>query len=134
MVRCALVWLEGHAGVKLGACGVDVRDFVARMSHSATEGPAKEQAQAPPLPIEAVIALEQLVSTAHTLPLRVFAGICCLCVHGVKRWADVQHVTCLLHTEDGVMLTTYKSKKKDRPLLWAALRHGFWRGCLGAVV
>ena len=78
--------------------------------------------------METVISLEQLVLTANSLPLRVFAGICCLCIHGVKRWADVQHVMRLLHTEDGVLLTTYKSKKKDKPLLWAALRQGFGDG------
>ena len=51
-----------------------------------------------------------------------------MCVHGVKRRVDVQHVMRLLHTTDGVMLTIYKSKRKDRPLLWAALRHGFGEG------
>ena len=85
----------------------------------------KEHEQAPPLPVDTVCAIEGLRSTAHTLPLRVFAGVICLCVHGVKRWADVQHAKRVVNTADGVMLTTYKSKKRDKPLLWAALRLGF---------
>ena len=44
------------------------------------------------MPVKSVIALEELVSADHTLPLRVFAGVACLCVYGVKRWSDVQHV------------------------------------------
>ena len=69
--------------------------------------------------------IEGLCLRAHTLPLRVFAGVVCMCVHGIKRWSDVQHVLRLLRSEDGVLATTYKSKRKDRPLLWAALRQGF---------
>ena len=75
----------------------------------------KEHEQAPPLPVGTVCAIEELVARAHTLPLRVFAGVVCLCVHGVKRWADVQYVRKLVNTEDGVMLTTYKSKRKGLP-------------------
>ena len=132
VVRCALVWLEQHAGVKLGACGVAIRDYVAQLSHTTIDGfVPREQSQAPPLGVASVMALENLVETAHTLPLRMFAGVCCLCIHGVKRWADVQHVRDLSHTRDGVMLTTYKSKRKDKPMLWAALREGFGKGAWG---
>ena len=86
-VRAALCWCENHMKVQLGATGVEVRNFTESISKTSSPGClVKEKDQAPPLPVEYVIALEGLVSTAHTLPLRVFAGVCCLCTHGVKRW------------------------------------------------
>ena len=48
-----------------------------------------------------------------------------MCVHGVKRWVDVQHVLNVKPTADSLLLKTYKSEKKDKPLSWAALRRGF---------
>ena len=62
----------------------------------------KSKHQAPALPVDSVIALEDLVSSAHTLPVRVHAGIACLCVHGVKRWSDAQHVGDVGSTEDAI--------------------------------
>ena len=62
---------------------------------------------------------------APTLPLRVMAGITCLMIHGVKRWADVQHCSEVAYNPDAVMFTSYRSKKKWKALKWAALRTGF---------
>ena len=102
--------------------------FVGGLYWPTAEGATlKDHEQAPPLPIDAVVSVEGLVLTAPIVPLRMWAGVVCGCVHGVKRWADVQHVLGMSSTEDGVLLKTYKSKKKDKPLLWAALRWGFGR-------
>ena len=65
------------------------------------------------------------MSSAHTLPLRIFAGIVCLCTHGVKRWSDAQHISKLEESKDALLPTTYRSKRKEEPMLWAALRSGF---------
>ena len=127
-VRAALCWCESHIKVLLGATGVEVRDFTEQLGRTSPGGLVKEKDQAPPLPVDFVVALEGLVGSAHTLPLRIFAGVCCLCTHGVKRWADVQHVLRMSSTDDGLMVTTYRSKRKERPFLWAALRLGFGAG------
>ena len=95
MVRCSQVWCESHARVHLNACGMEIRTFVLGLSRSPSEGgdlPVKDLKQAPPLPVDTVCAIEGLCSLDLPLPLRVFSGIICLCVHGIKRWSDVQHV------------------------------------------
>ena len=46
----------------------------------------------------------------------------------MKRWTDVQHALFMAATDDGLMVTTYRSKRKERPFLWAALRLGFGAG------
>ena len=113
----------------MNASGVEIKSFVAGLARPTSAGPAlKDHEQAPTLPVESVVSIEGLVLSAPTLPLRIFAGVVCLCVHGVKRWADVQHVLSLSSTSDGVLLKTYKSKRKDKPLTWAALRRGFGSG------
>ena len=113
-VRCALVWFENHARISLNACGIDVRDYVSGLTARdlMTDKISKVARQAPFLPVDVVIKLERLVTTAHTLPLRVFAGVVCLCVHGVKRWSEVQHVMNMSASEDGLLVTTYKTKKR----------------------
>ena len=129
-IKCALVWFESHAKIQLNATGVEVRDYVSGLTVRDASGLHKVEAarQAPPLPVDTVIRLERLATTAHTLPFRVFAGVICLCVHGVKRWSDVQHVLSMSALADGLLVKTYKSKeKKDFPILWGALREGF--GC-----
>ena len=99
-VRCALIWAELHAKVQLNSTGVEVRDFVSGL---VVRNPSslywvKAAHQAPPFPVDVLIRLEGLVATAHTLPLRVYAGVVCLCAHGVKRWSDVQHVLSMPST------------------------------------
>ena len=127
-VKCALTWFETKARVQLNTLAVEVGDYVAKLCMRDANGKLRKVAhQAPPLPIDVVCELERLVSTAHTLPLRVFAGVVCLCVHGVKRWSDVQHVLSIQELADGLMVTTYKSKRRSSHLLWGALRDGF--GC-----
>ena len=132
IICCALDWLESHAKVHLSAGGVEIKSFVMSLARPCAEGAAvKDHEQAPPLPVDTVCAIEGLCSTAHSLPLRVFSGVICLCVHGVKRWADVQHVRKVVNTIDGVMLTTYRSK-----ISWSCVlpapecacvgRHGVW--------
>ena len=125
-VRSAMIWCEKHTRTRLGADVSEVRAFVAQLTFQLPSGQmAKAPYQAPPLPVEYVIALEGLVLTAHTLPLRIFAGIACACVHGVKRWADVLHSVEVVASADALSWVTYKSKKKHAPLKWAALRIGF---------
>ena len=126
-VRCALVWFEGHAKVHMKASGIEVRDYVSGLTarDPLTNKIAKVARQAPHLPVDVVSKLERLVTTAHTLPLRVFAGVLCLCVHGVKRWSDVQHVSSISASADGLLVTTYKAKKRSYPVIWGALREGF---------
>ena len=88
-VRCALVWCEEYLEVPCGAVEVELRSFVLQLVVVSPPGKQiKAPHQAPPLPVESSIALECLVASAHTLPLQVFAGVVCLCVHGVTRWAD----------------------------------------------
>ena len=124
--KCALNWFGSHAKIQLNSTGVEIRDYVSGLTvRDPTGQHRKNTHQAPPLPVDVVIALEGLVTTAHTLPLRVFAGVVCLCVHGVKRWSDVQHVLSMTTCEDGLMVQTYKSKKREYPVLWGALRDGF---------
>ena len=102
-VRCALVWCEDHLKVGLGVKGVEIRSFVLKLVVVTPDGKSvKSKHQAPALPVDSVIALEDLVSSAHTLPLRVYAGLACLCVHGVKRWSDAQHVGDVGSTEDAI--------------------------------
>ena len=85
-----------------------MRDFTERLGRTSPGGLVKDEYQAPPLPVDYVVALEGLVETVHTLPLRIFAGVCCLCTHGVRRWSDVQHVLRMTSTDDGLMVTTYR--------------------------
>ena len=108
VVRCSLVWLESHAMVSLNASGNGVRDFVLSLARPMAGGPApKPKDEAPPLPVVFVEAIEGLALTAPTLPLQVFAGVVLLCVHGVKRWADVQFVLETSHTDSGILMTTF---------------------------
>jgi len=54
----------------------------------------------------------------------VFAGVCCALCHGVLRCSDVLHSEGLSLSEDAVMGTCWKMKKKAAPVPWAALRMG----------
>ena len=78
------------------------------------------------------MALEGLVSSAHTFPLRVYARALCLMLHDVKRWADIQHCVELVYRTDAIVATSYKSKKKRKPLKWACLRAGFGKSNWGS--
>jgi hypothetical protein len=129
-IRCSLNWFEAHAKIQLNSLSVGVRDFVSGLTIMDPNGTKiiKVKQQAPPLPVDIVRGVEGLVISAHTLPLRIMAGVVCLCVHGVKRWSDVQHVLQMTTTDDGLLVTTYKSKRKEFPLVWAALRMGFGLG------
>ena len=126
-VRCALNWFENHSSTPIGSLGVDIRDCVNGLSpaHGGSNTVAETKHQAPALSVDAIVFIEHLVCSAHTLPLRIFAGIVCLCTHGVKRWADAQHLSRLEESKDALLPTTYRSKRKDRPLRWAALKTGF---------
>ena len=79
-VRCALVRFESHVKIHTNACGIEVRDCVSRLTtrDPVTQKMTKVARQAPFLPVDIVIKLERLVTTAHTVPLRVFAGVLCL--------------------------------------------------------
>jgi len=71
-----------------------------------------------------VIGMESLVFDAPTVPLAVYAGVCCALCHGVLRCSDVLHSEGLSLSEDAVMGTCWKMKKKAAPVPWAALRMG----------
>ena len=43
----------------------------------------------------------------------------------MKRWSDAQHLSKLEESLDALLPTTYRSKRKDQPLRWAALKTGF---------
>ena len=105
----------------IGSLGVDIRDFVNGLSpaNGGSDTVAEAKHQAPAFSVDAIVFIEHLVCSAHTLPLRIFAGIVFLCTHGVKRWADAQHLSRLEESKDALLPTTYRSKKKDQPLRWA---------------
>ena len=126
LARCALVWCEVCTRTSLGTNKREITAFVTKLTVVSPSGMIlKAPVQARPVPPDSVCALELLVTSGHTLPIRVFAGVAALCCHGVKRWSDVQHVTALSVTDDALLVTTWRSKKKRAPLLWAALRRGF---------
>ena len=78
-VRCALVWFEDGSRAPIGPSDFDVRDFVVSQTRATSLSLVKVKQQAPPpLPVDTVTALEGLVALAHTLPLRISAGIVCV--------------------------------------------------------
>ena len=95
----------------MNASGIEIKSFVVGLARPTSVGPAlKDHEQAPTLPVESVVSIEGLVLSAPTLPLRIFAGVVCLCVHGVKRWADVQHVLSQSSTSDGLLLKRTRAR------------------------
>ena len=77
------------------------------------------------LPINWVCMLETAVFKAPTTDLRYFVGIFCLCTHGLKRWADVQHTDEVTLSKDALVLRCWKSKRKLVAMTWASLRVGY---------
>ena len=94
--RCALVWCQECTKTPLGAGSREVLAFVSKLIVVTTDGVTlRAPVQALPVPPDTIIALDNLVLSAHTLPIRIFAGIAVLCCHGVKSWSDAQHVSDL---------------------------------------
>ena len=120
--RCALVWASKVFIMKLGADAPEIVSFCAELgSKSTSGGPRKAPVKATLVPPDIIEKLEALVSSGHSVPIRVFCGVALLCCHGVKRWGDVQHVSSLRLTKDALVAVTWRSKKKKGPLTWAAL-------------
>ena len=125
-VRSALVWCERCLRVPIVASAKCFADFVQRLSKSGVCGPnGSGPAQAPMLSPDVVAKLEDLVSSAPTAPLRIFAGVACLSTHGIKRWSDIQHFEKWSASRDSTVVVSWKSKRKLASLQWAALRIGF---------
>ena len=62
--------------VGFGVEGFEVRSFVLQLVVETPDGKlVKSRRQAPVLPVDSVIALEDFASLAHTLPLRVYARV-----------------------------------------------------------
>jgi hypothetical protein len=83
-------------------------------------------------------AMEGLVTSAPTGPLRVYAGVMCALAHGVLRWRDLQRSDQVHLTADALVAVTWRMKKKKVQQPWAALRVGLsgtdwageWVACL----
>ena len=126
LVKAALVWAESVFLVSIGCGSRDVLNFVGRISTISSAGVAIDSPKKATLvPPEVIIQLESFVASSSSVPIRVFAGVALLCCHGIKRWGDVQHVSKMVLTDDALVVTTWRSKKKRFPLTWAALRRGF---------
>ena len=82
-VRCALVWAEATFRIPLLASARDIVALCVRLSRVDIAGRAvRGPVQAVLVPPEVVAKLELLVTSAPTLPMRVFAGVAALCAHG----------------------------------------------------
>ena len=109
-VRCALGWCEVFTKTGLGASEQSIKAFVSRLTTVSLNGKTlRAPCQAPPVPPDSIRALEALITSGHTLPIRVFAGVAVLCCHGVKRWSDAQHYDGMLTSADAVVVTSWKS-------------------------
>ena len=77
-------------------------------------------------------SMEAAIDSAQSLPLRVYAGMCCALAHGVLRWRDLLRSEDLHLTADALVGVTWLMKKKSRKIPWAALRRGLtntdWAG------
>ena len=122
-VRTALVWSEETMGAKWSATEMEVK----RLGWSMTRKGQKDAKAAAMLPVVHVMALERLVFDAPSYVLRYCAGVMCLMVHGLKRWADVLFTKAggIELTTDAVIVACYRSKRKANTMLCGALRKGF---------
>ena len=111
-VCCALVWTDTVYQIPIRASSREVVSLCVRLSRIDLNGRSvRGPVQAVLVPPEVVAQLELLVTSAPTLPMRVFAGVACLCAHGIKRWSDVQHVKSLTVAENALVINSWKSKK-----------------------
>ena len=69
-------------------------------------------------------AMEDLVFSAPSVVLKIFAGFVCLLAHGCLRYADAQHSTDVHLTTDAIIGSCWKMKKRKGHVRWAALRVG----------
>ena len=121
-VRSALLWAQRVYDIPFHAGTVSMRDLVSGISsYDKGAGPV----EAVMMPIDLVILLEGLVTSAPSVPLRVFAGCFVALAHGCKRWADLQYLSGIKEGEHAIVLTTWKSKRKLSSMVWAVLRSGF---------
>ena len=60
--------------------------------------------------IDIVSGMETLVFHAPTVPLSIYAGVCCALCHGVLRCSDLLHSEGLHLTKDAVMGTCWKNE------------------------
>ena len=76
--------------------------------------------------IKMVKDMEELILSAPSLPLRVYAGACCCLAHCLRRWQDLLWSQQLYLTADALWWGfSWKMKKKRVHTHWAALRAGF---------
>ena len=102
-----------------------IRSFVDQLGRTDSAGiPHASSVPAFLIPPSVLVRFERLVTSAPTAPLRLFAGIALLCGLGINRWGDVHHLKSYFVTDDAMVLTTWKSKRKREPMTWAALRIG----------
>ena len=110
-VRCALVWSEAVFRISLNASSRDIISLCVRLSRVDLQGRAvRGPVQAVLVPPEVVAKLELLVTTAPTLPMRIFAGVAALCAGGIKRWSDVQHVKSWFLAPDALVVKWSRGK------------------------
>ena len=75
--------------------------------------------------VDMVCDMEDLVVSAPSLPLRIYAGMCCCLAHGVLRWQDLLWSQQLHLTIDALIEMCWGMMKKRVQTPWAALRCGF---------
>ena len=119
--RNALIWFQRLADLPIGANSPELQ----RMVRSSTSPSGwSEPEQAPMIPPDVVMLLEQGCSSASTGTLRIFCGIACLLTFGIKRWSDAQRLQSIELASDAVVVRSWKSKKKKSSITWGAIRSG----------
>jgi hypothetical protein len=124
-----LCWAERAFGFSLHTGSAQVRSQSSIVIFE--EGVLADSVSAEMATLKMVADMEDLVTAAPSLPLRVYAGACCCLAHGVLRWQDLQRSSSLHLTKDALVAVSMM-KRKRRPTPWAALRKGFlgtdWAG------
>ena len=112
--RQAVCWMQDTLGLEFGAKARETY----RAVDAAEASKASAVLPAAMLPIDMVINLEQLAMDSPSDVVRVLAGMVAACACGVKRWADVQHVSSIEAADDCVIITSWRSKGKKLPYTW----------------
>ena len=124
----ALVWAEKAFGLRLFAS----HPAVVSQSQVSREAACADVASAAMATTKMLQLMENYISDAPTLPLRIYAGMCCALAHGVLRWRDLIRSENLHLTADALCAVTWLMKSKAKKVPWAALRCGLtnrdWAG------
>lgn len=116
-----IIWAERAFGFNLYSSSAQVRS----QSSLSLTVPVASAVAALMATVKMTSDMEGLISSAPSLPLRVYAGACCCMAHGVLRWQDLQWPNRLHLTADALVGICWRMKKKRVQTPWAALRIGF---------